>query len=363
VNSDNLYLVQALERNTAAKVKFSGQRQPASTRLTKSVRVACSALFASLAAFGAAAAPIACNGICEVTVGATTLKVEPAAPSVGDDGSGFKSKAIEIFPFVLPRSGGLSTWSIGGRDLMFSESFWYRIGPANVASPAATPELHWVGPVDSLVGTTEQIDTNKARIAATTDNPPLPGGIEIRVLYDVANLPRSTVLNEKVILTNTTSQAVTLTLFAYTDLDISPSGMEDRAFGRFNGNAEVIQFDRAGYGVSVTGLGASSFDVRYLDGRIVENGGEPSILDLLNRSNLAAAFTNQSPQNMLAPGDINHVIQWTDIEIGAGQMREVALVKEAGGLSVPEPNSGLLLLAPLLGIYWSSRKRNTSRPA
>ena len=50
--------------------------------------------------------------------------------------------------------------------------------------------------------------------------------------------------------------------------------------------------------------------------------------------------------------------QASDIEIAAGESREVALVKE---YFTPEPSSELLVMAPLLAMFWSSRKRNVSK--
>lgn len=338
------------------------------TRPGKPVAISCCALLASLMSFGAAAQLSPCDGgtgTCEVMVGATKLKLDPSAPTVGDDGFGFKTKYEEVAGFVRPLNGGLTTWEVSGRSLMFSESFWYRVGPANVANPASNPEHYWVDPTGPLEGTQGVLPGGVVgRIAATTEGAlARPGGIQLRSLFDVANLPGSTLLNEKVILTNTTGETVKVTLFAYTDLDISsvPNG-GDTAFGQLvgvgNTNAEIWQYDEAGRRVKVTGLGASSFDLQYFGGRTIAAGGTPSILDLLNRPELAADFSNQLPESLLSPADITHVIQWTDIEIAAGESREVALVKE---YFTPEPSSGLLAMAPLLAMFWSSRKRNSSK--
>ena len=343
-------------------------KKGASTRPGKSVAIPCCALLASLMSFDVAAQLSPCDagtGTCKVTVGATKLKLEPGAPTVGEDGFGFKTKYEEIGGFVLPLNGGLTTWEVGGRSLVFSESFWYRVGPANVANPASNPEHYWVDPTAPLEGTQGVLPGGVVgRIAATTEGAlAQPGGIQVRSLFDVANLPGSTLLNEKVVLINTTGETVKVTLFAYTDLDISSSPFGgDTASGQLvgvgNTNAEIWQYDETGRRVKVTGLGASSFDLQYFGGRTIASGGAPSILDLLNRPDLVADFTNQLPETLLSPADITHVIQWSDIEIAAGESREVALVKE---YFTPEPSSELLVMAPLLAMFWSSRKRNVSK--
>ena len=303
-------------------------------------------LVSAMLAVGFASQAVAepCPAECVVTLGGTTVKVEASQPGITDDGFGFKTKYQNVGPFTLPLNGGMTQWQTYGRNVMFAESFWYRIGPAGPANS----EQYWVDNTGPLQGTQGVLPGGTVgRIAATTEGGLVrPGGVKLNASFDVTNTPGGSLINEKLQVINTTDALITL--FAYTDLDISNRvGGGDRATGQFNGqNAEILQTDETGHvKVKVTGLGASGFEMMYLGGRTVENGGTPALLDLLNRPELAADFLNVGPESLSALADVTHVIQWSNIELPAFGSREIALVKE---FSVPEPGSLALLMAPLL---------------
>ncbi len=289
-----------------------------------------------------------CAGFCEVAVGNAYIRVDGGQPSITADGFGFKTKYSEG---GAPLNGGLNQWQVNGRNLMFSESFWYRIGPASPTNP----EHYWVDPTGPLEGTQQVLPGGTVgRIAAGTEGGlPRPGGVILNGLWDVSNTPNGSRINEKLQMINTTDAPLTISVFAYTDIDLSIFG--DTARGRFNGgNAEILQADPTGHiKLRVSGLGASGFEISALGGRVVENGGDPAQLDFLNRAALAADFTNDQPQDWPWISDVTHVIEWANIELPAFGSREVALVKE---FSVPEPGTLGLMLAPLLAGLMARRR-------
>lgn len=312
------------------------------------------ALLAACVAAPAVAAP--CSGLCEVTVGNSSIRVEASRPELTDDGFGFKTKYLGGDVMPLPLNGGLTQWQVNGRNLMFAESFWYRIGPASPTNP----EHYWVDATGPIEGTQEVLPGGTVgRIAAGTEGGlPRPGGVVMNGLWDVTNTPNGSLINEKLQLVNVTSQPLLITLFAYSDLDLSTLGMADSGSGRLDGgNARIVQIDDTGRRkVSITGMGASGFELMYLGGRTVENGGAPHLLDLLNRPELAADFLNTAPQDKPWPADLTHVIQWSNIELPAFGSREIALVKE---FTVSEPGTLGLLLAPVVAGLMATRRRLT----
>lgn len=255
-------------------------------------------------------------------------------PGIVDDGFGYKQKTV----------GGLTDWKVNGTDYLFSQSSFYRIGSSG---PEISPESNYDLDDYSVVE-----DSGAGTITVKFDGNIAP--IKIEQIYTLQGAQggggpqRISQIIKDVKVTNKTGAAIDLAWFEYTDLDLSSSSLDVLSSYLHAGTRVIDQNDFYGSPQVKTQAPStnqdgnfiytepSAFELDSFGGKLVSNGGQPTLLDSL-LDDMATNLT--SSPDILFPNDSIFGLQYNFTDVNDFvTMRTVMTLQ-----SVPEPSSLLLL--------------------
>lgn len=282
-------------------------------------------MLATLASGTARAAPQACDGgVCSVSAGASRIDYATVtAPRVSDDGFGFKRKL----------AGGLTGWQVEGSNRMFAQYSYFRIGNEPRQRSLADPAFEVSASADQDTG----------RIRAVYDSASLGLRIELSYTLQTGVPGHKAQLLRDVRVSNRGGAPVDLSWFDYSDLDVDPSGVRDSLASRVEPGGRLIEqngYQARWLNINQDGRVLSSVPAAYqlavFGGRLVGNGGAPSLLDLLQDT--GPLTLSSTPDTLAQPEDMTYAVQFNFRAVE----RAVVMRQQ---LSAPDPAT---VLAPRL---------------
>ena len=272
--------------------------------------------------------------------GQSTISVQDfRAPGVVNGGHGWKQRV----------SGGLYPWNINGVNLMFSQWSWFRLGE-NAFETALL--------FDAFSYRTATQDDTLDIIRYTYDDPNSLFGLEIE--YDLSGL----ILEKSVRITNKTLSPLKLTWFEYFDVDLhTPLGDKYIYTSKQDTETYVVQGEPLyipGVGLRIMDVCAedvTEFELGSLGGKAVEDGGQPSILDLLNDSFITSF--DSLPDQWFLPGGSRYNLTFAFEFTRVVQPGVDTIINTRMSVSsVPEPSTLVLFGSSLIGVLTFLRKRS-----
>lgn len=246
------------------------------------------------------------------------------APSVGavpvtlTDGNSI----VNIEPTT---QAGAYNWFVDGRDMLFQQWFWYRIGDTGgehsintLGAPTVTPFLGTRGVDVVYQGAGLTVEANYL----------LTGGSPGSTRSDLGEILR---------LTNTGTTAINLHFFQYSDFDLCDIGGD--SVNVVNGNLVHQSDGSCSLSETVVAPGANLWQV----------GAYPGLLNLLNDG----SPTTLNGLSSFGPGDATWAYEW-NATLGAGD--SFLISKNKSIQPIPEPAT-LTLVGIGAGLVGLARKR------
>jgi hypothetical protein len=224
---------------------------------------------------------------------------------------------------------GMYTWSVDGKDYLYQQWFWYRVGAQGGEQS-----------IDTLGLTVTQLDASTVKLAG--QNTQFKVNITYALTGNSAGSERADI-GEVIKLTNVSRSTETVHFFQYSDFDLSPNLVDTGVFLDNNlvqqtGNAAVMQ---------ETTVGPPTPNHRQM-------GYYATLLGLLNDAN--PTTLTDTPLNQPLTGDVTWAYEW-DIALAAGASATISKDKGLLPSPVPEPLTVLGVLASIGGIGSYLRRR------
>ncbi len=230
---------------------------------------------------------------------------------------------------------GMFDWSVQGRNQLFQQWFWYRIGSTLQHSIDTIS-----APVITTYGTREVTISYTANNFTLSIDYLLSGGSVVGP-GQFANSD----IGETIRIVNTSAGALDFHFFQYSDFDLGGPGNDTVQLGR-NGrglfNDAYQQDPQAGLTETVTTPGANHGEVDYF-------------ANTRNRLNTIAGYNLNDVAGPVGPGDVTWALQW-DLNIAAGGS---AIISKDKYLSVLVPEPSTFALAGLGIAMWALRRRSS----
>lgn len=291
--------------------------------------------------FNAQAAPVDCSP-CTVSDANGAIWVNLSSPSVAVDGFGYNVKV----------PGGLS-WSIDGKNILQSQSSFFRVNGAG-------SEL----PVSSLLLDTVTSDTSTNQIVLRTEDG--GKGIVVDAIYTLqpAIPGRASQILKDVRITNVSGSVMNLSWFEYFDFDLGSISIadDDSLTSMLHAGTRTITQSNSRVGLAVlsqwtmvTADGVFVFDqpvgYQLSAWRSNPNFGTPSLLEQLT-DNSATTLTD-SADSVGVANDYLFGVEFDFSALAAGASVSFRSISTA--MYVPEPGSVALVLGGLALLPWRRR--------
>jgi len=225
------------------------------------------------------------------------------------------NSTARIDPFS---QAGVYSWVVDGKQVMWQQWFWYRIG-----GTGGETSLDAIGPP-----TVTQVGLGSVQMEYTASN------FKVDITYDLwggAAKSGASVLEDNLTITNLTSNPLQIHLFQYSDLDLTKGIQKDSAV--LSSPGFVTQSGQAVVSNSVGFPGPNHWQISYYD-------TFPNLLDKLNDG---SPTTLTDSNGTVINGDISWAFEWDMNVAGLGHS---GIVNSTG---VPEPGILLLLGSGLIG--------------
>jgi hypothetical protein len=235
---------------------------------------------------------------------------------------------------------GVDLWSVDGVGQMNQQEFLYRVG----SGPGAASTLDTLG-----TPTFTQAAPSGGTAAYTGGN-----GLSVKVVYTLTGATYGSGqsgLGELVTLTNSTSSAMTMSLFEYANFALQGSSTGN--YVQFQ-NRNTVDVTTAQNGNALAEK-AVTITPNYRDANTAS-----ALLSELGSSSLttlAVSNSSNSPSALFGPGNMAWAYEW-DVTIPSNSSRQFSNVLSIAGV-VPEPSICVSMLTGLLavvGLAWRRHK-------
>ena len=226
--------------------------------------------------------------------------------------------------------GGMSSWRVDGRNQLFQQWFWYRVGPVG---PEAS--LDTLSVVSTLTGT---------RVLDLQFTSPDFFTVDVTyLLTGGSNGSNTSDIAETIRINNIGNSELDFHFFQYSDFDLGASARNDTAV-MTNANAIQQSDPDSVLAETVVAPSASHHQIDLF----------PLIRNSLRDGSPTTLSDNPAIGTALGPGDVAWAFQW-DRKIAANGTFIIS--KDKNIAPVPEPASLLLLGAGLVGLAAYGRKK------
>ena len=234
---------------------------------------------------------------------------------------------VTIYPAGV---SGMYNWGVNGVDHLFRHWYWYRIGTTDPESPINTISAP----------TVDQPLSNKATVSFADQQ----GRFTLNVTYLLTGgAPGElfSMIDQEVVISNTSTNTLEFYLFAYYDFDFWGTSINDIV--KLLDSSTIIQYDAFLPGVAIVQV--NPVPLRW------EIGGYPSIRNKLDNDYADDLTNTGSP---FGPGDATFAFQW-GFFIDPGS--EVRITSRH--MITPEPSSAIVLGAGLIVLLGLRRRKHT----
>jgi len=229
---------------------------------------------------------------------------------------------------------GVYSWKVDGYEQLYKQWFWSRVGSVG------TGDREWS--IDTLsIPTVTTSGANGATVAY------IGSLFNVSVTYTLAGgSPGSgqAVLNEDILIVNTSGSPLSLQFFQYSDFDLGGTAEGDSVL-LFPDNSP---FELAYQWDGTIGLAEGIVSLNPVAG-LGAVGFAPSLYNQLQDGSRTDLNTSVAP---LGPGDVEFAFQW-DLQLaasGAGSEALISKIKDLNINIVPEPTVASLALLGLLAV-------------